>query len=55
MDSIIDSINVEKIRVDIQPYTHNIISILLRQLNQYKTKQEMENFIIENGLRKLGW
>jgi hypothetical protein len=52
---IIKQIKKEIRWVDIKPYSHNIINCLLPELSKYKTEQEMEEFIIETGLRELGW
>jgi hypothetical protein len=52
---IIKEINKEKRWIDIKPYSHNIVSILLRQLSEFYTEEQMEEFIIKSGLRELGW
>jgi hypothetical protein len=55
MNVIIKKIVDEMRWVDIKPYSHNIVGCLLTQLSEFKTKEQMEDFITEIGLRELGW
>jgi hypothetical protein len=52
---IIKSIKKEMKWIDIKEYSHNIVSLLLKELSEYKNEDQMEEFIIKSGLRDLGW
>ena len=41
--------------VDIKPYSHNIIGLLLRQISEKYGKEEANKAIDECKLRKHGW
>lgn len=41
--------------VDLKPYSHNIISLCLMQIDKEYGKDEANKAIRELGLKKLGW
>ena len=48
-------IGYESCWVDIKPYSHNIISITLREVSDKWGKEEANNIIKKTGLEQLGW
>jgi hypothetical protein len=45
----------ERLYVDKRPYSHNIISLTLRQIDRVYGKEEVKKAIRELKLEKLGW
>ena len=48
-------VGYESCWVDVKEYSHNLISLYLRQVSKKYGRQEANNIIKKTGLEKLGW
>jgi len=55
LDSLREKIGEEADYVDIKPYSHNIIGLVLRQIDRDYGKSEANKAIEDYGLEDLGW
>ena len=54
-NKLISQIDWETQYVELKPYSHNIISLCLRQLNDLVGTEETNKILINCGLTYLGW
>ena len=54
-NKLISQIDWETQYVELKPYSHNIISLCLRQLNDLVGTEETNKILIDCGLIYLGW
>ena len=55
LEDLRDEIDAEAEWVDIKPYSHNIISLLLRQIARTYGPAEADRAIRDFGLEEKGW
>ena len=55
LEELFDKIEEQVEWLDIKPYSHNIIGLTLRMIDDYYGIHEVINAIYDNGLEDKGW
>lgn len=54
-EQLINDILREKDNIGMKPYSHNIVSIKLKMLEEYFGSEEVEKIVRESDLKYMGW